>query len=65
MAATGALWQPPMQGARTTRSLGPELAGSSATRLRAPNISQVRLSQTRTVSGGGGVSPSITMSKWA
>ena len=53
-AATGALWQPPMQGARTTRTPAPSRAGSSASSSFAPSSAQVRLSQTRTVSGGGG-----------
>ena len=65
MAATGALWQPPMQGARTTRTPGPSRAGSSASSCCAPDSAQVRLSQTRTVSGGGAGSPSMTMSKCA
>ena len=65
IAATGALWQPPMQGARTTRTLGSSAPFSSASSRSAPIMAQVRLSQTRTVSGGGAGSPSITMSKWA
>ena len=32
---------------------------------RAPSISQVRLSHTRMVSGGGGAAFSLTTSKWA
>ena len=32
---------------------------------RAPASSQLRLSHTRTVIGGGGASSSMTMSKWA
>ncbi len=32
---------------------------------RAPASAQLRLSHTRTVSGGGGASSSMTMSKWA
>src|SRR5262249_48107467 len=39
--------------------------GGAASSSWAPWSAQVRLSQTRTVSGGGAVSPSITMSKWA
>ena len=34
-------------------------------RSRRPASSQLRLSQTRTVSAGGGFSSSMTMSKWA
>ena len=43
----------------------PELAGQLRQQRSAPNSAQVRLSQTRTVSGGGAGSPSMTMSKWA
>ena len=65
-AATGALSQRPMQGARTTRTLGAErVLQARASSCSAPAMAQVRLSQTRTVSGGGGGSPSFTTSKWA
>ena len=63
--ATGASSQRPMQGARTTRTPSPTAAGRASSSAGAPRHSQVRLSQTRTVSGGGGLSPSITTSKWA
>ena len=40
-------------------------ARSSASSSSPPSMAQVRLSQTRTVSGGTGASPSFTTSKWA
>ena len=48
-----------MHGARTTRTLSPRAAGSDSSRARAPPSSQEILSQTRTVIGGGGSSPSV------
>ena len=54
-----------MQGARTTRTSGPSFAGSSASSFSAPAIAQESESHTRTVTGGGGVSPSFTTSKCA
>ena len=54
-----------MQGARTTRTLGPSVAGRSPSRCSAPSIAHESESQTRTVTGGGGVSPSFTTSKCA
>ena len=61
----GAWSQAPMQGARTTRTAaGSSAARSSASSRSAPDMAQLRLSQTRTVTGGGGVSPSFTTSKW-
>ena len=63
--ATGACSQRPMQGARSTRTSAPSRAGRAASRAWAPCISQLRESQTRTVRAGGGVSPSVMMSKWA
>ena len=40
-------------------------AAASASSRSAPTSSQLRLSHTRTVSGGGACSSSMTMSKWA
>ena len=54
-----------MQGARTTRTFGPSLPGRSASNFSAPAIAQDSESHTRTVTGGGGVSPSFTTSKCA
>ena len=65
IAHTGALWQPPMHGARTTRTWPPSLAGNSCSKCSAPTIAHVGDSHTRTVTGGGGVSPSLTTSKCA
>jgi len=65
IATAGARWHPPMQGARTTRTPSPSLPRNPSSNCAAPASSQLRLSQTRTVSGGGGASPSMTMSKWA
>ena len=49
-----------MQGARTTRTLGLErVRRARRAALARPASAQVRLSQTRTVSGGGAGSPSI------
>jgi len=63
--ATGAHWQRPMQGARTTRTSPPVLAFSSSIMSSPPIMAQVRLSQTRTVTSGGALSSSRTMSKCA
>ena len=54
-----------MHGARTTRTPGPSLFGSSANSRSAPLSAQESESQTRTVTAGGGVSPSFTTSKCA
>ena len=54
-----------MHGARTTRTFGPSLPGSVASSFSAPAIAQDSELQTRTVTGGGGVSPSFTTSKCA
>ena len=54
-----------MQGARTTRTFGPSLLGKSASRCSAPASAQDNELHTRTVTGGGGVSPSFTTSKCA
>ena len=54
-----------MQGARTTRTSAPSLAGSRASSCSAPAIAQDRMSQTRTVTAGGGAASSFTTSKWA
>ena len=54
-----------MQGARTTRTLSPSVSGKSLSRRSAPAIAHDNESQTRTVTGGGGVSPSFTTSKCA
>ena len=54
-----------MHGARTTRTLGPSVFGNSASNRSAPCSAQDSESQTRTVTGGGGVSFSFTTSKWA
>ncbi len=63
--AAGAWLQAPMQGAGRTRTrAGSRLARSSASSASPPARAQLRLSQTRTVTGGGGVSPSFTTSKW-
>ena len=64
-ATAGAPAQRPRQGARTTRTPAPRRSGSLASSLPAPIIAQVTESHTLTVSAGGGVSPSSTMSKWA
>ena len=65
MATAGALWQPPMQGARTTRTPEPSAPGSCSSSASPPAMQQDRLSHTRTVTGGGASSSSMTMSKWA
>ena len=44
---------------------GPSVFGSVASRCSAPAIAHDSESQTRTVTAGGGVSPSFTTSKWA
>jgi hypothetical protein len=62
--ATGASSQRPTQGACFTRTLRPRRLGNSRSSFSAPAISQESESQTRTVSGGGGNSPSFTTSKW-
>ena len=62
-AATGARSQRPTQGAGITRTSSPSAASSSASSRSAPNSAQLRLSHTRTVSGGGAV-PSSATSKW-
>ena len=54
----------PRADAATTRTSGPSSAGNRASRSPAPASSHDRLSQTRTVSGAGAASPSLTMSKW-
>jgi len=54
-----------MQGARTTRTPGPSIFGKSFSSRSAPAIAQDSESQTRTVTGAGGVSPSFTTSKCA
>ena len=54
-----------MQGARTTRTPGPSFCGRSRSRRSAPTMAQDSESHTRTVTGGGGASPSFTTSKWA
>ncbi len=54
-----------MHGARTTRTSGPSAFGKSFSRRSAPAIAQDSELQTRTVTGGGGVSPSFTTSKCA
>ncbi len=54
-----------MHGARTTRTLAPSFFGNPASSRSAPASAQDSESQTRTVTGGGGVSPSFTTSKWA
>ena len=51
---------------RTTRTaLGSTAEPSSAISFSAPASMQETESQTRMVSAGGGVSPSLTMSKWS
>jgi len=64
-AQTGARSQAPMQGARTTRTFGPSVFGKSFSSRSAPAMAQDSESQTRTVTAGGGVSPSFTTSKCA
>ena len=64
-AQTGARSHAPMQGARTTRTPGPSFAGNAPSRCSAPAIAQESESHTRTVTGGGGISPSFTTSKCA
>ena len=54
-----------MHGARTTRTFAPSLPGSSRSSCSAPAMAQESESHTRTVTGGGGVSPSFTTSKCA
>ena len=63
-AQTGARSQAPMQGARTTRTSGPSVFGRFCRRCSAPAMAQESESHTRTVTAGGGVSPSFTTSKW-
>jgi hypothetical protein len=55
----------PWQGAAVARTPGPSRAISSEARRSEPARAQLRPVQTRTVTGGGGASPSDTMSKWA
>jgi len=63
-ATTGARSQAPMHGARRTRTSGPSLPGNAARSFSAPAMAQDRLSQTLTVTAGGG-GPSFTTSKCA
>ena len=55
----------PTHGAPITPTASPNSASSALSKDSAPNIAQVRLSQTRTVSFGISASPSFTTSKWA
>ena len=52
-------------GARTTRTSGPNRSGRMRSRCSAPAMAQESESHTRTVTAGGGLSPSFTTSKWA
>ena len=61
--AAGACSQRPMQGAPITRTPGQSACSHAARSASAPAIWQDSVSQTRTVSAGGGVSPSFTTSK--
>ena len=62
--ATGAVSQRPTHGACITRTPAPSRLCSVASSSREPASSQAIESQTRTVIAGGGVSPSLTTSKW-
>ena len=62
--ATGAVSHRPTHGTGWTRTPAPSFACSSANNGCAPANSQLIESHTRTVSRGGGVSPSFTTSKW-
>ena len=61
--AAGACSQRPMHGAPMTRTPDPQALSSAACSASDPAIRHDSVSQTRTVSGGGGVSPSFTTSK--
>ena len=60
----GADSQRPMHGTPTTRTSGPSAFGSLSRSAFAPAIWHDSVSQTRTVTGGGGDSLVSTMSKW-
>ena len=62
--ATGAAAQRPTHGTDWTRTAGPSAVSRPVSRDCAPANSQLIESHTRTVSRGGGVSPSFTTSKW-
>src|SRR5258706_3556694 len=62
--ATGADSQRPTQGAWSTRTSLPRVLARSLIRISEPKSAHESESQTRTVSAGGGGSPSFTTSKW-